>query len=152
MAVGFRGEGVQGHCPWDDPCEQDRHGLRILASGGRDRHQGAPSDHLPALGRYRDFVDGIPVSAGPRVHAWRPLWSVRTMSSVIEMNSGEITYSGSPASCLGGQTASPLHTGDRGHVGVVIGTEENFVSRAVFTYTGNAAHAQPEREQQLRPC
>ena len=76
----------------DDAREQDRHGLRILASRGRDRHQRAPPDHFPTFGRYGDFEDGIPGSAGARVHARRPSWSVRTMSSVIETKSGEITY------------------------------------------------------------
>ena len=92
--------------PRDDAREQDRHGLRILASRGRDRHQRAPPDHLPAFGRYGNFEDGIPGSAGARVHARRPSWSVRTMSSVIETKSGEMTYSGSLPSSLGGQTVT----------------------------------------------
>ena len=83
-----------------------RHGLRILASRGRDRHQGAPPDHLPAFGRYGDFEDGIPAAAEPGVHARRPSWSVRTMSSVIGTKSREITYSGSPPSSLRGQTVT----------------------------------------------
>ena len=97
--------------PRDNAREQDRHGLRILASRRRDRHQRTAPDHLPAFGRHRDFEGGIPASAGPRVHAWRPSWSVRTMSSVTEMNSGEITYSGWPLSCRG---RSDGHGGDRG--------------------------------------
>ena len=92
--------------PRDDARKQDRHGLRILAARSRDRHKGAPPDHLPAFGRHGDFEAGIPGSAGPCVHAWRPSWSVRTMSSVIEMKSGEITYSGSLLSSLGGQTVT----------------------------------------------
>ena len=97
--------------PRNDASEQDRHRLRILASRGRDRHQRALPDHLPAFGRYGDFEDGIPAFAGPRVHAWRPSWSVRTMSSVIEMNSGEITYSGFAALFCG---RADGHGGDRG--------------------------------------
>ena len=41
----------------DEPRQEDRHGLRVLAAAGRDRHEGAGPDHVPALGGNADFGD-----------------------------------------------------------------------------------------------
>ena len=41
---------VSGH----DPRQQDRHRLAVLAAAGRDRHESAGPDHVPALGGKAD--------------------------------------------------------------------------------------------------
>ena len=105
--------------------------------------------------------DRILASAGTGVHAWRPSWSVRTMSSVIEMNRGEFMYSGSPPSAARAVTALLIvRWGDFGTaIPVELGLGYTMTStarlevlveyRPAFAFRGRANFLSPESRQSV---
>ena len=64
-----RGQGVHGQelVEGDEPRQQDGHGLRVLASGGRESDEGTAFDHVAAVGRNVNY------NAGSAVMPWGPL-------------------------------------------------------------------------------